>query len=157
VSKRLLKERAAMCKQGTTTCVPTPDWFWDQRTFPENGIAIDSCIVGDILTAWKHGVYTGGSCCGHYREPHSVVLLEEAHLQKAQELLPGFKLYLWKLVDVGDPFENAVAALDNVTNTFHNRIFNLDMIKLMHARETMRKLQEEGEILADYVESFRVH
>lgn len=133
-----------MCKHGTSTGVPTPDWAWDTRSFPENGIAIDSCIVGDILTLWKHGVYTLGSCCGHGKDFPSIVLAEEEHVDKARELVPNFTLYLWKLVNVGDALEGAVKAIDKVFSTHQNRIFMRDTAALMTARETLRMLQESG-------------
>lgn len=90
-----------MCDPGTTTTVPTPDWLWDERQHPENGIAIDSCVASDITAAWSQGVQTLGSCCGHGRIQPSVVLTSDPEqVRLAQQALPAFRLHQWRLVDV---------------------------------------------------------
>lgn len=90
-----------MCEHGTSTVVPTPDWLWDERAVPENGIAIDSCIADRIAAAWAAGVRTLGSCCGHGKGGPDVVLTQDAEQPAlAREHLPGFTLYQWQLGDV---------------------------------------------------------
>ena len=91
-----------MCVKGTGTIVSTPDWLWNARTVPENGICIDSCIADIILLAWYNGgLRTLGSCCGHGEVPPSVVLTNDLEqIELGRKLLPEFTLYQWQLVDV---------------------------------------------------------
>lgn len=90
-----------MCDWGTTAVVGTPDWLWEERAIPENGIAIDSCIADQILAAWNEGVRTLGSCCGHGERPPNVVLTQDPDQPAlARAELPGFTLYQWRLIDV---------------------------------------------------------
>jgi len=99
-----------MCEHGTHTLVETPEWWWDERTVPEKGICIDSCIAETILEAWKRGVRTAGSCCGHGKEGPSVVLPTWEHDQPAvartvlAEIDPSrrWTIEQWQLVDVSD-------------------------------------------------------
>lgn len=37
-------------------------------------VSIDACIAPVIQHLWNNGVNTAGSCCGHGKEPPSIVL-----------------------------------------------------------------------------------
>lgn len=99
-----------MC-DGSTDVVATPDWWWAERAVPENGIHIDSCIADTIEEAWRRGVRTAGSCCGHGRVRPSVVLV--THLADQPELARAvfadidpernWLIEQWQLVDVSEP------------------------------------------------------
>lgn len=93
-----------MCDHGTCDVLPTPDWLWAERQRPEDGISIDACIATDVMTAWRRGVRTLGSCCGHGRERRNVVLTQDTEqVELAREALPGWTLLQWQLVDVTIP------------------------------------------------------
>lgn len=40
----------------------------------KKNIPIDCCIAGDIAYLWMNGIYTLGSCCGHYKKQPSVIV-----------------------------------------------------------------------------------
>lgn len=90
-----------MCDHGDSVILPTPDWFWNDRSSPESGISIDACIAEELADAWRMGVRTLGSCCGHGKTGLSVVLIQdEDQIELAKKILPGWTLYQWQLVDV---------------------------------------------------------
>lgn len=90
-----------MCLHGTSVILPTPDWLWESRAVPENGICVDACIAEAIFDAWDMGVRTLGCCCGHFEKPCSVVLTEDREQPElARAVLIGWTLHQWQLVDV---------------------------------------------------------
>ena len=90
-----------MCEHGKETIVATPDFIWHERAAPEKGICIDECIADVIKRAWKHGVQTLSSCCGHGGEGPNVVLTQDKDQPAlAAKHLPGFNLYQWLLTEV---------------------------------------------------------
>lgn len=90
-----------MCNKGRVVSVPTPDWLWDSRANPEHGVFVDECIAVFLLHAWEKGLRTLGSCCGHFEEKPSVVLTADKEMvELGRQLLPGWDLFQWQLVDV---------------------------------------------------------
>lgn len=90
-----------MCERGNEVVIETPDWLWNERNNPENGISIDSCIADQIRLAWQGGVRTLGSCCGHYEETPSVVLTQDVEqIELAKKILPDWDLFQWRLIQV---------------------------------------------------------
>lgn len=93
-----------MCSQGETIILPTPDWLWETRADPENGICVDACIASTIFDAWDFGVRTLGCCCGHFKAYHNVVLTEDVNqVPLARVILRGWTLLQWNLIDVTKP------------------------------------------------------
>ena len=80
-----------------TTVVDTPEWAWEMRAVPGNGIHIDSCIADRLVDAWAQGVRTLGSCCGHNVHAPSVVLDDDSDPGLARSVLPGWTLEQWQL------------------------------------------------------------
>lgn len=91
-----------MCIKGTTKVVQTPEWLWSERANPVAGISLDWCIADQILDAWKRGVRTLGSCCGHGERPSSVVLVSDPmQISLAKVTLPSdWIIYQWQLTIV---------------------------------------------------------
>jgi hypothetical protein len=48
-------------------------------------ISVDRCVLGELITLWRKGVRTGGSCCGHNRLPSMINALtpEDGALMEA--------------------------------------------------------------------------
>lgn len=83
---------------------PNEFFNWDS---PAKDVCIDACIVDQIKHLWLHGVWTGGSCCGHNKRNPNVVLSHHSDADKARQLLKlsdpdrEWDVYAWKLVEVG--------------------------------------------------------
>lgn len=96
-----------MCERGTSTVIATPDWLWEERNAPENGIPIDSCIADTVLALWEFDVRTLGSCCGHGKQRPSLVLTQDSEMPEItraalREVDPDrdWELLQWQLVTV---------------------------------------------------------
>lgn len=98
-----LVEREKIMCEGISVILPTPDWLWESRAVPENGISVDACIAEAIFDAWDMGVRTLGCCCGHFKDYHNVVLTEDKEQPAlARSVLRGWDIFQWQLVNVSE-------------------------------------------------------
>lgn len=73
-----------------------------KRTYKD--VMVDACIAPVVQHLWDNGVTTGGSCCGHGKQPPSLVLGEgDENYSKIRELIKEkddrwFELSQWKRV-----------------------------------------------------------
>jgi len=65
-----------MCEWGKTTnlLVPIPANLSHTGLFRWDYKPVDSCLAPIIDTLNKAGIYTASSCCGHSKEPGSIIL-----------------------------------------------------------------------------------
>jgi hypothetical protein len=78
---------------------PNKYFNWDA---PGKKVAVDECIANEVLSLWKAGIWTRGSCCGHngYWE-RSIILNEGEDPKKAFSLVSKqTKLKQWQLVNL---------------------------------------------------------
>lgn len=61
-----------MCKWGTTVTLKN----LDPEAIHHKIISIDSCIASIIQALMQAGVYTLASCCGHGKQPGSIILVD---------------------------------------------------------------------------------
>lgn len=70
----------------------------DPRTGSD--ICVDACIADTIAHLWANKVETKGSCCGHNRQPPSIVIHDQATIEDRRRI--------WSLIEeAGDnrPFD----------------------------------------------------
>ena len=57
----------------------------DQSKQPKT-VAIDKCLLPEILKLWEMGIKTTGCCCGHGRPDMAFVGVKEEYIGKMKEL-----------------------------------------------------------------------
>lgn len=63
-----------ICIRQTVNLMP-PDWLYSEESRKrDKGIAVDTCIASVIKHLWDQKVTTRGSCCGHSKNPPSVIV-----------------------------------------------------------------------------------
>lgn len=67
-----------------TVCLKPPNWS------SKDVVAIDACIVDEILSLWSLGVITLGSCCGH-NQLDGMINVSDESIGKMLEL--GYETY----------------------------------------------------------------
>lgn len=81
--------------------VLNPNVYFDWG-FHAKPVYLDSCIANEVITLWKNGIWTLGSCCGHNGHfQRSIIIEEHVDANKARELTPAkTTIKQWRLVDV---------------------------------------------------------
>lgn len=86
--------------------LPRPDWMPEGQRV--NGIPVDACIAEVVRYLWSKGVVTLGSCCGHNKNPPSLIL-EQTHRNYAeirqylaQVDTRSWELLQWRLMNTDD-------------------------------------------------------
>jgi len=63
-----------MCEWGNDVVLRLPDWMLEHKE--RRTACVDECIVDQIKALWAAGYTTEGCCCGHGKEPPSVVIAD---------------------------------------------------------------------------------
>ena len=63
---------------------------WRQGDGRERYIAVDKCLLPEILFLWENGIRTTGCCCGHGKRDMSSICVIESDIPKMKRL--GYKV-----------------------------------------------------------------
>lgn len=96
-----------MCKWGTEDVLVLPEHICVQRE--NRTVAVDRCIAGQIRALWTADIQTLGCCCGHGKEPPSIVIesgYTDDEVGDIEKLLAAadsrqWEIMQWRLQTVG--------------------------------------------------------
>ncbi len=80
-------------KEGTYNCaynIMLPyrvkfDWE-DESKAETRTVAIDKCLLPEVLNLWEMGIKTTGNCCGHGQSDKSFIGVKDEFIPKMKEL-----------------------------------------------------------------------
>ena len=49
-------------------------------------VAVDKCLLREVLCLWEMGIKTTGCCCGHGRDNMAFIGVKEEHIPKMKEM-----------------------------------------------------------------------
>lgn len=69
--------RCSEIRFGTYDCAYNimPPWYSETSRAPKY-IAVDKCLLPEILSLWEKGIRTTGCCCGHGRQPAFIGVID---------------------------------------------------------------------------------
>mgnify|MGYP000951950838 CR=1 FL=1 len=62
----------------------------DRKSFPKT-IAVDKCLLPEILSLWEQGIKTTGCCCGHGHLDKAFIGVKNEHIPRMKKL--GYCVY----------------------------------------------------------------
>lgn len=64
-------------------------WFGDDGR--AHTVAIDKCLLAEVVSLWEQGIKTTGCCCGHGRQGMAFIGVRPEHIPKMKEL--GYEVW----------------------------------------------------------------
>lgn len=80
-------------KFGTYDCVYTIQLPWHRLISQESRtwVAVDKCLLPEVLYLWESGIKTTGCCCGHGRDELAYIGVCDEHIQKMKDM--GYRVH----------------------------------------------------------------